>query len=65
MISSLLQLLCIYRKSSQERKQFYYGNLYGKCCPLFDIRNLLGIARIIFQHYHPGYFMADAVQNLH
>ena len=34
-----------------------------KCLHLFTIRNPLEIPHTIFQLCHPGYFMADAMQN--
>ena len=35
-----------------------------ECLHLFSIRKSHGISSTIFQRYHPGFIMADAMQNL-
>lgn len=52
-------------KAHKNESKFLTDIYNGKCLHLLTIQNSLGIPYIIFQRYHPGYFMDDAMQNFY
>ena len=60
---SINKLSLFTHKSLQVRKQISHGDLLREMFTSFFHSGVLGIPRVIFQRYHPGLLMADAMQN--